>query len=406
MNLGTLVTAHLVLTLGSVRHAARVLDRPPSTVSAAMRRLQAEIAIPLIAKSTGGSQRTLEGVRLTRDLANAANLVLRLSKLGSKSGSAERRAARLATSISTVKRFITVARTGSIRSAARAIRIGQPQLARQLKAMERDLGVTLFRRHTRGIMILKEGRSALLHAEALERIWSRISMHAERRFRKNLVVAKFGAIIQFGPESKVAKLLALLAAEWHRQTPDDPLFISSTISEELLTSLQSQTLDAILLDTDSIPAGLKYRVISRSRLMLVGPRATAQSKPDFRKLLLSTPVALLSLKSGLRQKFVSFIEDVLSESDRERVSIIEVDSMPVIANLVRDHGYLTLLPELSLGAAASVFECTVLPRKFDARFTLAWRPSPSSERMATRVVEILKDRIDGEVMAITSARVS
>ena len=273
--------------------------------------------------------------------------------------------------------------------------MGQPQLTRQLKALEHDLGVPLFRRDARGIVLLKEGRSALGHAEALARIWSRISKHAERRFRKSLVEARFGSIIQFGRESKVAEILAVLAAEWHRRTPDNPLFISSTISEELLTGLQSRALDAILLDTNSVPAGLNCRVIARSRMMLVrSPRSGRQPVPDARTLLLTTPAALLSLKSSLRQKFLALIEDVLSESERERVSFVEVDSMPVVANLIHDYGYLTLLPEHSLGVLVSTFECVVLPPKYDVHFTIAWHPSPPSEKVAKQVFEILKDFID------------
>lgn len=397
MNLATLLIAHRVLTLGSVRHAARLLDRPPSTVVAAMRRLQAEIAIPLATTSSAGTQSTLEGVRLTKELANAASLVIRIAGLGRTSGHVELRAARLSTSLPAIRRFIAVARTGSIRSAAREIGMGQPQLTRQLKAMERDLGVLLFSRSAKGIVLTKEGRAALALAEALERIWSRISRHAARRFRKSLVVARFGSIIPFGRESKVAQILAVLASEWHRRTPDDPLFISSTISEELLRGLESRALDAILLDTDAVPSGLNFRIISRSRMMLVGlPRSPRETTPDIRTLLLTTPVALLSLKSGLRQRFVTLMEDMLTDGERERVSFVEVDSMPVVANLVYDHGYVTILPELSLGLTVGAFKSIVLPKKYDALFTIAWRPSPSSEKVARQVLEILKDVIDHE----------
>ncbi len=397
MNLATLLIAHRVLTLGSVRHAARLLDRPPSTVVAAMRRLQNEIAIPLATTSSAGTQSTLEGVRLTKELANAASLVIRTAGLGRTTGRVELRAARLSTSLPAIRRFIAVARTGSIRSAAREIGMGQPQLTRQLKAMERDLGVLLFSRSAKGIVLTKEGRAALALAEALERIWSRISRHAARRFRKSLVVARFGSIIPFGRESKVAKILAVLASEWHRRTPDDPLFISSTISEELLRGLESRALDAILLDTDAVPSGLNFRIISRSRMMLVGlPRSPRETIPDIRTLLLTTPVALLSLKSGLRQRFVTLMEDMLTDGERERVSFVEVDSMPVVANLVYDHGYVTILPELSLGLTVGAFKSIVLPKKYDALFTIAWRPSPSSEKVARQVLEILKDVIDHE----------
>ena len=392
MNLGSLMIAHWVLKSGGVRQAARALDCSPSTVSAAMRRLQSEIAIPLVARSGEGTQPTLEGIRLMRDLATAAAIILRLSKLApGTDGSPERRAARISTSPSTLGRFARVAREGSIRKAAQQVGIGQPQLTRQLRTMERDLGVTVFRRHTHGITLLEKGRTVLAQAEALERIWSRLSKHAERRFRESLVVAKCGSIIPFGPESITAKVLALLAAEWHRRTPDDPLFISSAISEELIASLQSRALDVILLDTDAIPPGLRYRTIVKSRMVLVAAPSAAATKASIRDLLLSTPVALLSLKSGLRQKFVSLMEAVLSESERERLSIVEADSMPVIANLVRDHGFLTLLPELSLGASASTFDCTYAPASFSVHLSLVWRPAPSSEKVARRIFDILGD---------------
>ena len=397
MNLATFLIAHRVLTLGSVRHAARLLDRPPSTVIAAMRRLQAEIAIPLATTSSGGTRSTLEGVRLTKELANAAKLVMRAAGLSRTSGRVELRAARLSTPLPAIRRFIIVARTGSIRSAAREIGMGQPQLTRQLKVMERDLGVLLFSRSAKGIVLTKEGRSILALAEALEKIWSRISRHAARRFRKSLIEARLGSIIPFSRESNVAKILAILAAEWHRRTPNDPLFISSTISEELLRGLESRALDAILLDTDVVPPTLNFRVISRSRMMLVWlPRPPRETTSDIRTLLLTTPVALLSLKSGLRQKFVALMENILTDGERERVSFVEVDSMPVVANLVYDHGYVTLLPELSLGSTIGTFKSIVLPEKYDAHFTIAWRPSPPSEKVAQRALEILKDVIDPE----------
>ena len=40
--------------------------------------------------------------------------------------------------------FLAIYETGSISAAARALRIGQPSLSRQIRKLERDLGITLF----------------------------------------------------------------------------------------------------------------------------------------------------------------------------------------------------------------------------------------------------------------------
>jgi DNA-binding transcriptional LysR family regulator len=63
--------------------------------------------------------------------------------------------------------FRTVARHGSITTAARALRFTQSAVSRQVAALEADLGVRLFDRLPRGVALTEEGRSLLPHAEAI-----------------------------------------------------------------------------------------------------------------------------------------------------------------------------------------------------------------------------------------------
>jgi LysR family transcriptional regulator, nitrogen assimilation regulatory protein len=395
MNIATLLIAHHVLRLRGVRDTARFLDIPPSSVSAAMDRLQAQIATQLVTISGSGIQLTLEGTRLKQQLARAAALIMRIAGLGRAGAGRERRAARLSISILMLQRFVTVSRTGSIRSAAGEIGMGQPQLTRQLKAIEREIGVPLLKRNAHGVVLTKAGLSTLEPAEALQAVWSSMSKHATTRFRKSLTVAKLGSVSPLGHESKIARILAVLAATWRQQTPQSPLYISSTSAEELLVGIQSRAYDVILLDTDTVPRNLTSRVVSRSRLMLVGPaHLMKRAKPAIHHLLLNTPVALPSLKSGLRQKFVALMEDVLSEAERELVSFVEVDSIPVLASLVHEHGFISLLPESALGPFSTPFGRIPLPRSYDLRLTLAWRPLPTSEKVAGIVLGILRDHAD------------
>ncbi len=57
--------------------------------------------------------------------------------------------------------FLAIARHGSLRSAAQALGIGAPAVSQQLKAFERQIGVDLFTRTTRSV-VLTEAGSALL----------------------------------------------------------------------------------------------------------------------------------------------------------------------------------------------------------------------------------------------------
>lgn len=53
--------------------------------------------------------------------------------------------------------FLRIAEEGSISQAARVLAIAQPALSRQLHLLEKDLGVALFRRTSRGVVLTDEG---------------------------------------------------------------------------------------------------------------------------------------------------------------------------------------------------------------------------------------------------------
>ncbi|WP_066254448.1 LysR family transcriptional regulator [Neobacillus drentensis] len=56
-----------------------------------------------------------------------------------------------------LKYFITIVEEGTISQAAKRLNMAQPPLSQQLKQLEDELGVTLFERHTRKMIITEEG---------------------------------------------------------------------------------------------------------------------------------------------------------------------------------------------------------------------------------------------------------
>ena len=60
--------------------------------------------------------------------------------------------------------FIAIAETGSFSRAAARLAVGQPILSRQIKALEQDLGVELYHRTGRGIVLSEAGKVLEEHA--------------------------------------------------------------------------------------------------------------------------------------------------------------------------------------------------------------------------------------------------
>jgi DNA-binding transcriptional LysR family regulator len=63
--------------------------------------------------------------------------------------------------------FTAAAEAGSVSGAARALSISQSSVTEAIRALEDDLGVTLFERQARGLVITQKGTAFLRHARAI-----------------------------------------------------------------------------------------------------------------------------------------------------------------------------------------------------------------------------------------------
>src|SRR5688572_3810955 len=76
-------------------------------------------------------------------------------------------------SLQQIKYFVAVAEEGHVGRAAQRLRIAQPPVSRQIRALEDEIGTALFERTPRGMRLLPSGVAFLGHArqilEAVER---------------------------------------------------------------------------------------------------------------------------------------------------------------------------------------------------------------------------------------------
>lgn len=77
-----------------------------------------------------------------------------------------------------VRAFLATVDEGSLSAAARVLGLTQPTLSRQVAALEDDLGITLFERGPRTMVLTEAGRQLLDHVRAMGEAADRISLTA------------------------------------------------------------------------------------------------------------------------------------------------------------------------------------------------------------------------------------
>ncbi len=70
-------------------------------------------------------------------------------------------------SLSQIEYFVAVAEKGHVGRAADRVRVAQPALSRQIRALESELGTQLFERTPRGMRLLPAGETFLAHARTI-----------------------------------------------------------------------------------------------------------------------------------------------------------------------------------------------------------------------------------------------
>lgn len=181
-----------------------------------------------------------------------------------------------------LKTFVAVAREGSITRAAELLHLSQPAVSAHIKAIEDALGLLLFERTPRGMILTSEGQRLLAKAEQTLGAHRELMDEATRIKGRLTGKLRLGAGSNSNPEV-MAKLLPLLAA----RCPEVEVVLEHGNSLEILTRIGNGSLDAGVYNEGGEPdPSLATVEVSQFRIVVAarpGLFAAAQP-PDWRAL--------------------------------------------------------------------------------------------------------------------------
>jgi len=262
-----------------------------------------------------------------------------------------------------------VAETLNFRKAAERCNVSQPSLSAQVARLEEAIGVRLFERDRRRVIVTPRGGEVIARARVLLHYAQDVESSARRAANPFAGTMRIGIIPTVSPY-----LLPRVAPMLRREYPQLHVLWREEKTAVLSDQLESGALDAMLVAKEADLGDVDIEVIAHDRFVL----AAARTHP---LMLNRRPVRA----SELRGENVLLLEDghcfrdqTLAICARVRAHELEfrATSFATLVQMVAGGGAVTLLPELAVNVEARGLKLRNFADPAPHRtIVLAWRKS-------------------------------
>ncbi len=238
---------------------------------------------------------------------------------------------------------VAVADHGNFHRAARALGISQPALSAQIQSAERTLGVQLFERDRRSVLVTPAGEEVIGRARLALTAVDEVASAARRRGEPLVGPFRFGVIPTIAPYWLPALLPAVRECY-----PELELILVEDQTARLLAQLDAGRLDVALLALP-VPGDVTATEIVHERFVVAAHRDAPIIKKRGRiheKDLDDETVLLLEDGHCLRDQALAVCERAGAVESLE----VRATSLPTLVQMVAGGIGITLLPEAAASA--------------------------------------------------------
>src|SRR3954468_23487592 len=162
--------------------------------------------------------------------------------------------------------FAAVARHRHFTRAAEALYVTQPALSQQVRRLEAELGLTLFRRTSKGVELTAAGAALLVHAE---KVLAEVAA-ARADMDRHTGVAR--GVVRVASTAADAPRLPEALADFHTDHPGIQIALRQGSASEVVGLVQRGSVDvAVLALTGEAPAGVDVHPLAEEPLRVAVP---------------------------------------------------------------------------------------------------------------------------------------
>lgn len=281
---------------------------------------------------------------------------------------------------------VAVAEELSFRRAAERCRVSQPSLSAQLAELEEALGVQLFERDRRRVLLTAAGREIVERARRVLVEVDDLGEVAKRWADPLSGTLRVGVIPTISPY-----LLPSAARALRRKLPKLAIAWVEDKTSDLMRGLDAGELDAALVALEAELGDVEHAVIAEDRFVLAAPPGHplgGRTSPIAASELAGHAVLLLTEGHCLREQALAFCSSARAEELEFRAT-----SLTTLVQMVAGGAGVTLLPALSLPTEAERAKLSV--RRFKPpvpyrTIALVWRKRSPLARALRELAAVVR----------------
>lgn len=286
-----------------------------------------------------------------------------------------------------LKYLIAVAETENFSRAAEICYISQPTLSMQIKKLEDELGVQIFERSNKSVMITPTGKVLIEQARKILRevdSLKQIANYAQDPFAGEF---RLGIIPTIGPY-----LLPKLLSLQKKYLPKLELIVFEHKSQTLITELRSGLLDAIILALPISQDGLMVHTLFSEAFILALPKKHRLSNKQQIDVADIENENVLLLEEGhcLRDQSLAICQRH-GTKDREG---FKATSLETLRHLVAAGAGVTLLPEMATTQKQNNIDLKPFRKPIPTRQVgMAWRQNSARLMCCEKLLSLFQKEL-------------
>lgn len=297
--------------------------------------------------------------------------------------------------------FVQVAELGSFTRAAAVLRVAQPALSRQVRALEVELRQTLFERNGRGVTLTPAGTRLLAHGRGILQQVQRAVQDLEELRGMPTGLLSIGL-----PPTLSRTLTAPLVEGFRARFPGAGVSVVEGLTHYMLEWLVQGRIDAALVYNAQPSSSVALEPVLEERLHLISARpagrGAARPAPVALAELATRELVIPSRPHALRMR----VETALAEAGLVPRVALEIESVGAMLALVQRHALHAVLSASALadhpaGDALQARPIQIAPRRplttSLSLATAAQRPrGPLLDQAAALLRQLVQAQAEGD----------